>query len=98
MLSEYNSNHFILLNAERRTVLKSLRGGLPSVYPELLAAIAACSCIRTEKESEFWLGADIGWCTEYEANGHKFYNKDGQERECTALMKELGFNSIRLRV
>ena len=40
----------------------------------LLAAIAVCSCVRAEKESEFWLGADIGWCTEYEANGHKFYN------------------------
>ena len=61
----------------------------------LLAAIAVCSCVRAEKESEFWLGADIGWCTEYEANGHKFYNKDGQERECTALMKELGLNAVR---
>ena len=33
---------------------------------------------------------DIGWATECESRGLKFYNRDGQERECTALMKELG--------
>ena len=49
-------------------------------------------------EQEFWLGADIGWCTEYEQKGYKFYNKQGQERECTALMKELGLNAVRHRV
>jgi len=43
-------------------------------------------------------GADISWCTQMESEGMKFYNKDGQERECTALMKEIGMNSIRLRV
>ena len=49
-------------------------------------------------EQEFWLGADIGWCTEYEQKGYKFYNKQGHERECTALMKELGLNAVRHRV
>ena len=43
LLSEYNSNHFILLNAERRTVLKSLRGGIPSAHSELLSAYAVLS-------------------------------------------------------
>lgn len=61
-------------------------------------ALAWISCSRAQEEPEFWLGADIGWCTEYEAQGHKFYNKDGQERECTALMKELGLNAVRHRV
>ncbi|MBQ8501896.1 MAG: glycosyl hydrolase 53 family protein [Bacteroides sp.] len=46
----------------------------------------------------FAKGADISWVTEYEKAGHKFYNADGRERECTALMKELGLNAIRLRV
>ena len=49
-------------------------------------------------EDEFWLGADLGWITEYEANGHKFYNAEGEEMECTALMKELGLNAVRHRV
>ncbi len=46
----------------------------------------------------FAKGADISWVTEMEANGHKFYNLAGEERECTVLMKELGLNAIRLRV
>ena len=47
---------------------------------------------------KFASGADISGVTEFEAKGVKFYNKDGQERECTVLMKELGFDAIRLRV
>lgn len=43
-------------------------------------------------------GADISWVTEMESKGYKFYNALNEEKECTALMKELGFNSIRLRV
>lgn len=46
----------------------------------------------------FAKGADISWVTEMEAKGYKFYNANGEERECTALMKELGFNAVRYRV
>ena len=46
----------------------------------------------------FAKGADISWVTEMEAKGYRFYNAAGQERECTALMKELGFNAVRYRV
>lgn len=65
----------------------------------LLPILAACAQKRQEVlEQEFWLGADIGWCTEYESKGYKFYNKAGEERECTSLMKELGLNAVRHRV
>jgi arabinogalactan endo-1,4-beta-galactosidase len=47
---------------------------------------------------EYAKGADISWLTEMEKDGQKFYTSEGREMECTALMKELGFNSIRLRV
>lgn len=47
---------------------------------------------------DFYKGADISWVTELESKGHKFYNANGDERECTALMKEYGMNAIRLRV
>ena len=43
-------------------------------------------------------GADISWVTEMESKGYKFYNAAGQERELTALMKEIGCNAVRLRV
>lgn len=41
----------------------------------------------------FALGADISWVTEMESRGQQFYNAQGEERECTALMKELGLNA-----
>lgn len=46
----------------------------------------------------FYKGADISWVTEMESRGEKFYDNNGKEFECTALMKELGLNAIRLRV
>lgn len=52
----------------------------------------------TPETPSFAVGADISWITEMEARGEKFYNYQGEERECTALMKELGVNAIRLRV
>ena len=48
--------------------------------------------------ASFVKGADISWVTELESKGYKFYNAAGQERELTALMKELGADAIRLRV
>ncbi len=53
---------------------------------------------KPETSAVFAKGADISWVTEMEAKGLNFYNSKGEERECTALMKELGMNSIRLRV
>ena len=69
--------------------------------------LMSCSSSSTkveelEKEEievvDFYKGADISWVTELESKGHKFYNANGDERECTALMKEYGMNAIRLRV
>ena len=53
---------------------------------------------KEEEKVEFYKGADISWLTEMESKGHKFYNANGQERECTALMKEYDMNAVRLRV
>ena len=46
----------------------------------------------------FVKGADISWLTQMESDGQKFYSQDGKEMECTALMKSVGFDAIRLRV
>lgn len=51
-----------------------------------------------EPKTVFAKGADLGWVTQMEDKGFKFYNAQGQERECTALMKELGCNAVRHRV
>lgn len=55
--------------------------------------------ITPQNESDtFWLGADISGTTALEARGVKLMNVRGEERENTALMKELGLNAVRLRV
>ena len=50
------------------------------------------------EKGEFAKGADISWVTQMEKDGVKFYGADGNSIECTALMKEIGMNAIRLRV
>ncbi len=68
----------------------------------LSLAFLSCSC-KNDPEPQpqaytFAKGADISWITDMESKGIKFYNSSGEQRECTTLMKELGMNSIRLRV
>ena len=46
----------------------------------------------------FIKGADISWLTEMEANNIKFYNTAGVAQDGMALMKSIGFNTVRLRV
>lgn len=46
----------------------------------------------------FVCGADVSWCTEMEADGKKFYDKNGQETELMTLMRQTGMNAVRLRV
>ena len=77
----------------------------PWAVAALLMFACACSCRKPDGEGDgpalagsFAKGADISWVTEMESRGFKFYNAAGQERECTALMKELGLNAVRLRV
>lgn len=53
---------------------------------------------NAQSQRTFWLGADISGTTELEARGTKLFNAKGEERENTALMKELGLNAVRLRV
>lgn len=84
------------------------------LYLTLAAALAITACgkdIDGENSNEggayvpppvtmngFAEGADISWVTQMEGDGVKFYNAEGKETECTALMKQTGFNAIRLRV
>lgn len=63
----------------------------------LSAVILLCSVCPILAQ-DFAIGADMGWNTEMESKGMKWYNWAGQERESTALMKELGMNAVRIRV
>lgn len=48
--------------------------------------------------SNFAKGADVGWLTQMESSGRKFYNSSNTETECLQLLKSVGMNAIRLRV
>lgn len=67
-------------------------------YAIVLLSVVSC----TDKtsgitESSFAKGADVGWLTQMEAAGIKFYNADGKEQEGMQILKDRGMNSIRLR-
>ncbi len=51
-----------------------------------------------KRDSGLIIGADVSWITEMEEYGYKFYNGNGEIKECITLLKDLGFNAIRLRV
>lgn len=48
--------------------------------------------------SGFAKGADISWITQMEKENIKFYNAKGREMECMRLLRDLGMNTVRLRV
>ena len=54
--------------------------------------------VNTPVEDSFAKGADIGWLSEMEAKGIKFYNSKGQEQDCIDILKGLGMNTLRFRV
>jgi arabinogalactan endo-1,4-beta-galactosidase len=47
--------------------------------------------------SGFAKGADISWLTQMESSGYSFYDSTGAKMDCMLILKNLGFNSIRLR-
>lgn len=47
---------------------------------------------------QFAKGADVSWVTEMENNGIKFYNSSGIQQDLFLILKNLGMNTIRLRV
>lgn len=64
----------------------------------LLAILLSNLLLAQHKESVFAKGADVGWLPQMEATGYQFYNTEGKETDCLQLLKDLGMNSIRLRV
>ena len=58
----------------------------------------ACFGLTATAQDTFWLGADISGTTDLEARSVQLRNSQGEPRECTALMRELGLNAVRLRV
>ena len=88
--------------------MKNILGKAMLLASALLFSITGTSCSNDdnatpEKEktydmSGFAKGADVSWLTEMEGDGVNFYSASGKKQECLALLRDLGVNSIRLRV
>ena len=77
------------------------------LFAAVLLSLSAC---QTKKDTEpktdpeppvktfFAKGADLGWVTEMESRGYRFYSPQGVEMECTELLHGIGFNAVRHRV
>ena|SRR5947209_14261859 len=75
-----------------------------------LVILIVCACKKSDSSSPvinppptstdttFYKGADISWVTQMEANGVSFYNRNGIKEDAFQLMKDIGMNSIRLRI
>lgn len=50
------------------------------------------------KAATFAKGADVGWLSQMEASGIKFFSADGTQQDCLEVLQGCGMNSIRLRV
>lgn len=72
------------------------------VYFFLLSGYACSKDSNAQQQNSiadtYIKGADISWVTQMESSSVKFYDANGQQQDCFALMKSLGMNAIRLRV
>lgn len=73
------------------------------IYILPLCALFACNTPEKPIEDEpqigsFAKGGDLGWLTEQEADGVKFYNDNNEATDCIVLLRSIGMNSVRLRV
>lgn len=48
--------------------------------------------------AQFVKGADIGWLSQMEATGYKFYDTNNVQTACLDILKSRGINTVRLRV
>ncbi len=78
--------------ATASTEIHTVQPGTP--HPVTTGAPIAGTAEITDKI----IGADISFLPQLEARGMKFYNKDGNQEDALKILKDHGFNYIRLRI
>lgn len=63
----------------------------------LVLSLLLLAAVQSEGQ-EFARGADVGWLSEMEASGKRFYNDAGMEQDVLEILQDHCINSIRLRV
>ena len=83
-------------SSDSNPVLSS-SAALPQSSSSELAQSSAVQSADAPIEFPFYTGADISTVQEYERNKTKFYDVDGSEKDIFTLLKDHGFNAIRLK-
>ncbi len=90
--------------------MKRISLSLMALLVSLSTVFAGCSDAKdtpkpdqkpdnTPEATSFARGADVGWLTQLESEGHKFYDANGNQKELMQLLRDdIGVNAIRLRV
>lgn len=79
------------------------------MFPLLIVVFCMSACSKSSGTTpgpvipppvpdSFAKGADIGWLSEMENAGKRFYNAAGVQQDCIQILKDKGINAIRLRV
>lgn len=76
----------------------SLLQKLPRYVAKLAFACLLPLCATSAHAATFAKGSDVGWLSQMEASGIKFYNSSGTQQDCLLVLQGCGINSIRLRV
>ncbi|HDX8381539.1 TPA: arabinogalactan endo-beta-1,4-galactanase [Aeromonas salmonicida] len=78
-------------------VAAMLATGLTMMAPSVLAA-ETVQIQPVKVAADFIKGADVSMLAEVEKHGGKFFNEHGNQQDAMAILKENGFNYIRLRL
>lgn len=71
---------------------------MKKIAAAVLGLLCAAGPALAAEAGSFAKGADISWITEMERSGYTFHNRAGQRQNLLVTLKELGMDSIRLRV
>ncbi len=69
-----------------------------TIQPGIPHAVTAKTAAPEVKITDKIIGADISFLPQLEDRGMKFYDQDGQQKDALDILKEHGFNYIRLRI
>ena len=64
----------------------------------ILSLLLLIDATQAQSKNNFAKGADISWLPQIEASGFQFKDNNGQLKDCLEILKDLGMNSVRLRV
>lgn len=77
---------------------KRLRGTVLAAAAMAMLLLGGCSNNGVHKDGDFIKGADISSLQAVEDYGGKFYDAKGREKDVLSILKESGFNYLRLRI